>query len=225
MWCIPPKQNAEFVAKMEDVLAVYAREYDPDYPVVCMDEKPFQLLGERYEPIPMSESNHKKKIDCEYERNGTSSIFMFTEPLAGWRHALAFPRRTREEWAQQIKWLLDNQYPNVKKVVLVMDNLNTHEIASLYKFFPPDEAFRLSQRLEIHYTPKHGSWLNIAEIELSALSIQCLASRRIPTITQLNEELSAWHTNRNTAQKGVDWQFTTDDSRIKLKHLYPIVKL
>jgi hypothetical protein len=225
MWCIPPAQNAEFVAKMEDVLAVYTRAYDADFPVVCMDEKPFQLLGERYEPIPMSKNNHKKKYDCEYERKGTSSIFMFTEPLGGWRHTLAFPRRTREEWAGQIKWLLDEQYPDAKKVVLVMDNLNTHEIASLYNFFPPDEAFRLSRRLEIHYTPKHGSWLNIAEIELSALTTQCLAKRRIPTLTELNHELCAWHTNRNAAQKGVDWQFNTHDARIKLKHLYPAVKL
>ena len=225
MWCIPPEQNADFVAHMEDVLAVYARPQDVDFPVVCMDEKPFQLLDERYEPIPMSKNNHKKKYDCEYERKGTCSIFMFTEPLGGWRHALAFPRRTRKEWAEQIKWLLNEQYPHAKKVVLVMDNLNTHEIASLYKFFPPDEAFRLSQRLEIHYTPKHGSWLNIAELELSALTIQCLVNKRIPAITELNEQLSAWHTNRNTSQKGVDWQFTTDDARIKLKHLYPVVKI
>jgi len=224
MWCIPPEQNADFVAHMEDVLAVYAREYDADYPVACMDEKPFQLLGERYEPIAMSKDNHKKKYDCEYDRKGTGSIFMFTEPLGGWRHAVALERRTREEWAGQIKWLLDERYPKAKKVVLVMDNLNTHEIASLYKFFPPDEAFRLSQRLEIHYTPKHGSWLNIAEIELSALSIQCLAKRRISSIEDLNEELFAWHTNRNASQKGVDWQFTADDARIKLKHLYPVVR-
>jgi len=225
MWCIPPKQNADFVAHMEDVLAVYAREYDADFPVVCMDEKPFQLLGERHEPIAMSTDNHRKKYDCEYERKGSGSIFMFTEPLGGWRHALAFPHRTREEWAGQIKWLLDEQYPTAKKVVLVMDNLNTHEIASLYKFFSPNEAFRLSQRLEIHYTPKHGSWLNVAEIELSALTIQCLAKRRIPSIEKLNEELFAWHTNRNSSQQGVDWHFTTDDARITLKRLYPIVKI
>ena len=150
---------------------------------------------------------------------------MFAEPLGAWRHALAFPRRTREEWALQIKWLLDEQYPEAKKVVLVMDNLNTHDIASLYKFFLPDVAFRLSQRLEIHYTPKHGSWLNVAEIELSALTIQCLAKRRIPSIEELNEELYAWHSNRNASQKGVDWHFTTADARINLKHLYPVVKI
>jgi hypothetical protein len=224
MWCIPPKQNAEFVSRMEDVLAVYSRTYDGNYPVVCMDEKPFQLLDERYSPIPMSKTNHKLKYDCEYERKGTCSIFIFTEPLAGWRHALAYPQRTRKEWASQIKWLLDEQYPGAEKVVLVMDNLNTHSTASLYEVFPPEEAFRLSQRLEIHYTPKHGSWLNIAELELSAMTIQCLAKRRIPTIESLNTELLAWHTNRNLSQKSVDWQFTSSDARIKLKHIYPIVK-
>ena len=135
MWCIPPKQNAEFVARMEDILAVYARGYDADYPVVCMDEKPFQLLDERYQPIPMSENNHKLKYDCEYERKGTCSIFIFTETLAGWRHAFALPQRKRADWANQIKWLLDKQYPDAKKLVLVMDNLNTHSITSLYDVY------------------------------------------------------------------------------------------
>jgi len=207
---------------MEDVLAVYERSYDEDCPVVCMDEKPFQLVNERYEPIPMSENNHTKKTDYEYDRMGSCSIFMFTEPLAGWRHAMALPQRTCEDWAEQVKWLLDEQYPNEKKVTLVMDNLNTHSTASLYKRFSPDEAFRLSQRLDIHYTPKHGSWLNIAEVELSALSTQCLSNRRIPTIDELNCELSAWHISRNASQKGVDWQFTASDARIKLKRLYPV---
>ena len=224
MWCIPKKQNAEFVAKMEDVLAVYAREYNEDYPVVCMDEKPFQLLDNRYEPIAMSTTNSKMKYDCEYERKGTCSIFMFTEPLAGWRYTEALPQRTKTDWANQMKRLLDEDYPNAKKVVFVMDNLNTHGIHSFYDTFSPEEAFRLSQRLEIHYTPKHGSWLNIAELELSALSIQCLGKNRIPSIVQLNKNLAAWHTTRNLKQKGVDWQFSTEDSRIKLKSLYPIVK-
>jgi len=225
MWCIPPKQNAEFVANMEGVLAVYARQYNKDYPVVCMDEKPFQLLDERYTPIPMSKTNHKLKYDCEYERKGTCSIFIFTEPLAGWRSAMALPQRTKIDWANQIKWLLDEQYPCAHKVVLVMDNLNTHKIASLYDAFPPAEAFRLAQRLEIHYTPKHGSWLNIAELELSALSIQCLADRRIPSVEFLNAELHSWHITRNTAQKGVDWHFTSSDARTKLKHIYPVVNI
>ena len=225
MWCIPPEQNAEFVARMEDVLAVYSRKYDGNYPIVCMDEKPFQLLDERYVPIPMSKNNHKLKYDCAYERKGTCSIFLFTEALAGWRHAYALPQRTRKDWADQIKWLLDEQYPEAKKVVLVMDNLNTHGIHSFYGTFPPEEAFRLSQRLEIHYTPKHGSWLNIAEIELSALTIQCLAKRRISSIEKLNQELSAWHTTRNASQKSVAWHFTAPDARIKLLRLYPVIKI
>ena len=225
MWCIPPKQNAEFVAHMEDVLSVYARPYDEKHPVVCMDEKPYQLLGEEYEPIEMSETNHTKKYDCEYSRKGTCSIFMFTEPLAGWREAHALPQRRAEDWANQLKWLADEVYSEAEKIVLVMDNLNTHTVASFYKFFTPEEAFRLSQKLEIHYTPKHGSWLDIAEIELSAMSLQCLADRRIPTIQELNTQLSAWHTNRNTNQKGVSWQFTTDNARVKLKHLYPEIKM
>jgi hypothetical protein len=222
MWCIPPKQNAEFVSHMEDVLAVYTRPYNPKYPVVCMDEKPFQLLDDIFSPISMSKTNHKEKFDCEYARKGSCTIFMFTEPLGGWRSSVALPERTSQDWAEQIKWL-DEQYPHSEKIVLLMDNLNTHNISSLYKVFPPEEAFRLSQRFEIHYTPKHGSWLNIAEIELSALTIQCLAERRIPSIDDLNKELSAWHTRRNLSQKGVDWQFTTSDARVKLKYLYPIV--
>ena len=149
---------------------------------------------------------------------------MYTEPLAGWRHTFALPQRKKQDWANQMKWLLDEQYPDAKKVVLVMDNLNTHGLHSFYDTFPPQEAFRLAQRLEIHYTPKHGSWLNIAENELSALSIQCLGQERIPSIEKLNTELSAWHTKRNTSQKGVNWQFTAVDARIKLHHLYPIVK-
>lgn len=225
MWCIPPKQNAEFVARMEDVITVYAREYNEEFPVVCMDEKPFQLLDERYEPIPMNKTNHKLKYDCEYEKRGTCSIFMFTEPLAGWRHAYALPQRTKKDWAIQMKWLLDEFYQSKQKVVLVMDNLNTHGIHSFYDTFEPDEAFRLAQRLEIHYTPKHGSWLNIAETELSVLSIQCLTDRRIPSIDFLNNELYAWHSSRNSSQKGVDWHFTTFDARNKLKRLYPNVKI
>jgi len=209
---------------MEDVLTVYARPYDEEYPVICMDEKPFQLVGERSEPIKMSEDNHTEKYDCEYDRKGSCSIFMFTEPLAGWRRCFALHQRTSEDWAEQIKWLLGVQYPTEKKVVLVMDNLNTHNISSLYKVFPPEEAFRLSQRLEIHYTPKHGSWLNIAENELSALSLQCLGKRRIPCLESLNSELDAWSVNRNSTQRGVDWHFTAADARVKLKRLYPYVK-
>ena len=221
-WCIPPEQNAAFVATMEDVLEVYSRPYDPARPVICMDEKPYQLLGEVREPIPAKQGK-VEKIDNEYEREGTCSIFIFTEPLAGWRYAEAFERRTKIDWAHRVKWVLDSQYPDAEKVVLVMDNLNTHVISSFYEAFPPDEAFRLAQRLEIHYTPKHGSWLDIAEIELSALATQCLGTRRIQSIESLNKELAAWETRRNAGQKGVDWHFTTDDARIKLKRLYPII--
>ena len=166
MWCIPPKQNAEFVAHMEDVLEVYSRPYNEKRPVVCMDEKPFQLLDEMFLPIPMGEKNHIKKYDCEYVRKGSCSIFMFTEPLGQWREAHALPHRTCEDWARQMKWLIDEVYSDAEKIVLVMDNLNTHTTASFYKVFSPEEAFRLTQKLEIHYTPKHGSWLDIAEIEL-----------------------------------------------------------
>ena len=225
MWCIPPKQNAEFVAHMEDVLSVYARPYDAKNPVICMDEKPYQLLDEEIEPIKMSETNHTRKYDCEYTRKGTCSIFMFTEPLGSWREAHALPQRRAEDWAIQMKWLIDEAYPDVDKIVLVMDNLNTHTIASFYKYFTPEEAFRLSQKLEIHYTPKHGSWLDIAEIELSALSLQGLRDKRIPTISALNMILSAWFCDRNSKQKGASWHFNTSDSRTMLKHLYPDVVL
>lgn len=224
MWCIPPKQNAEFVAHMEDVLEVYSRPFDQKRPVICMDEKPFQLLDEYLEPISMGKDNHSEKYDCEYVRKGSCAIFMFTEPLGGWREAHAYPRRTACDWALQLKWLVDEPYADADKIVLVMDNLNTHTTASLYKAFPPEEAYRIAQKLEIHYTPKHGSWLDMAEIELSALTVQCLLNVRIPTIEDLNKILSAWSQKRNFAQKGVSWHFTTDDARIKLSHLYPEIK-
>ena len=207
---------------MEDVLEVYSRPYDPAMPVICMDEKPYQLLGEVREPIPVVPGS-VEKVDSEYKREGTCSIFIFTEPLGSWRYVEAFERRTKQDWAHRVKWVLDNQYPDAVKVVLVMDNLNTHVISSLYETFPPEEAFRLAQRLEIHYTPKHGSWLDIAEIELSALAVQCLGTRRIPSIDTLNKELHAWETKRNAAQKGVDWHFTTADARTKLKRIYPVI--
>jgi len=207
---------------MEDVLAIYACPYDKKRPVVCMDEKPYQLLSHSAKPLPM-EPGKPWRIDYEYIKIGICSIFIFTEPLAGWRYAEAFPQRTKKDWAHRIQWLLNEQYPDVDKVVLVMDNLNTHSISSLYETFPPEEAFRLAQRLEIHYTPVHGSWLNIAEIELSSMAAQCLGQRRIPGIKSLNQELSAWHTQRNVSQKGVDWQFKTKDARIKLKSLYPLI--
>ena len=207
---------------MEDVLEVYTLPYDPEIPVVCMDEKPYQLLADAREPLPVKPGS-TEKVDNEYVREGTCSIFMFTEPLGGWRHSEALPRRTKKDWAHMVKWLLDEQYPHTKKVRLVNDNLNTHTISSLYEAFPPAEALRLARRLEMHFTPKHGSWLNIAEIELSAMAAQCLGKRRIPSIQELNRNLLAWHSDRNKTQIGVDWHFTTEDARIKLKRLYPLV--
>jgi hypothetical protein len=207
---------------MEDILAVYARPYDPKRPVVCMDEKPYQKLDHAREPLPMRPGSIEK-VDSEYVRNGTCSIFMFNEPLAGWREAEALPRRTKVDWAHKVKWLLDEKYPDAEVVVLVEDNLNTHNTSSLYEAFPPEEAFRLAQRLELHYTPKHGSWLNMAECELSALTAQCLGDRRIADIDTLNAELAAWYLRRNQTQKGIDWQFTADDARVKLKRLYPVI--
>jgi hypothetical protein len=207
---------------MEDVLDLYQQPFDEAFPVICMDEKPYQLLDESRESIPMKPGKPQRQ-DGEYIRNGTCSIFIFTEPLAGWRHVTACDRRTRVDWANQIRELLEIYYPNTPKIRLVMDNLNTHSITSLYEAFPPEIARNLAKRLEIHYTPKHGSWLNIAEIELSVLSGQCL-NRRIATIDSLRVELLAWEAARNKKQKGVDWQFTTDTARIKLKRLYPQIK-
>jgi hypothetical protein len=207
---------------MEDVLEVYSRPYNPAKPVICMDEKPYHLLGDVREAIPIK-PGEREKVDSEYKREGTCSIFIFTEPLAGWRYAEAFEHRTKKDWAHRVKWVLGSRYPDAEKVVLVMDNLNTHVISSFYETFPAEEAFRLSQRVEIHYTPKHGSWLDIAEIELSALATQCLGNRRISSIEALNRELIAWEIKRNTNQRGVDWHFTTDDARAKLKRLYPII--
>jgi len=204
---------------MEDVLAVYARPYDPAQPVVCMDEKPYQLLGHVRAPIP-ARPGHDLKIDSEYIRCGTCSIFCWVEPLAGWRRVDAQPHRTKIDWAGQVRRLLNADYPGARTVVLVMDILNTHGIGSLYEAFEPAEAFALAQRLEIHHTPRHGSWLNIAEIELSALTRQCL-DRRINDLDELNTELTAWQHATNTAQRQVDWHLTTDDARIKLRHLYP----
>jgi hypothetical protein len=204
---------------MEDILAVYHRPYDPAFPVVCMDEKPYQFLDHTRDPIPAAPGRDLKE-DSEYVRHGTCSIFCWVEPLGGWRRVDAQPRRTKIDWAKQVERLLSVDYPEAEKVVLVMDNLNTHTIGSLYEAFDPARAFALAQRLEIHHTPKHGSWLNIAEIELSALSRQCL-DRRINDLDTLNTELAAWQHAINTEQRPVRWQFTTDDARVKLRHLYP----
>nr|WP_246281464.1 IS630 family transposase [Saccharibacillus qingshengii] len=220
-WSIPPKQNAAFVAAMEDVLDVYARAYNAECPVICMDEKPMQLLHEVREPLPM-EPGKPERYDNEYKRNGTCSLFVFTEPLVGWRQMSARPRRTGIDFAEEVRTLLEGRYAHVPKIVLVMDNLNTHSIASLYAAFDPETANRLAKRIEIHHTPKHGSWLNVAEIELSVLSKQCLKSR-MPDLDTLQREVKAWEHKRNAEQKGVSWHFTTDDARTRLKHLYPVV--
>jgi DDE superfamily endonuclease len=204
---------------MEDVLAVYARPYEPAFPVVCMDEKPYQLLDHARDPIPAAPGSDLKE-DCEYVRGGTCSIFVWVEPLAGRRRVLARPRRTRIDWAHEVDQLLTCDYPHSEKVTLVMDNLNTHAIASLYEAFDPARARALAERLEIHHTPKHGSWLNIAEIELAALTRQCL-DRRIADIETLNTELTAWQNATNADQRQVNWHFTASDARTRLRRLYP----
>lgn len=206
---------------MEDVLDVYELPYDPTRPVVCMDEKPYQLLGDAREPLPMRPGD-TQKIDSEYVRNGTCSIFAFIEPLGGKHHVSVREHRTATDWAEEIRYLADEMYPDAEKIILVMDNLNTHKPASLYKAFPPEVARRILRRLEIHYTPKHGSWLDIAEIELNVMTRQCL-DRRIDSITDLRLELEAWENERNKNQATVNWQFRTADARIKLSSLYPVL--
>ena len=204
---------------MEDVLEVYSRPYDANFPVVCMDESSIQLIGEVSDPIPAA-PGHPELVDDEYVRKGVASIFLEVEPLGGKRQVKITERRTRQDWAFFVREMLEERYPDAEKVVLVMDNLNTHSIASLYATFPPEEAQKLAGRLELHFTPKHGSWLNISEIELSVLKRQCLAGR-IDCIEKMRKKVAAWNTDRNNRQTKVDWQFRTDDARIKLKRLYP----
>jgi len=204
---------------MEDVLDVYQKPYDPKFPLVCMDESNKQLIGEVHDPIAVA-PGHGQIIDHEYVRNGVAEIFLEVEPLTGRRHVAITEHRTRKDWAVFIKGMLDDRYPDATKVCLVMDNLNTHDTASLYETFEPAEAHRLARRLDIHYTPVHGSWLNIAEIELSALSTQCL-DRRIPDIDLMRKEVAAWELDRNNSVATINWRFTTKDARIKLKRLYP----
>jgi hypothetical protein len=222
-WCIPPKADAAFVCQMEDILDVYKRAYDPKRPQICMDEMPKQLLGEKYEPLP-GKPGQLEKQDYEYERHGNANIFMLFEPLAGKRFIETHSHRGSVDWAHVMKVLSDVLYPDAEVIVLVMDNLNTHKLASFYQAFEPEEAHRLSRRFEIHYTPKHGSWLNMAEIELSALVRQCL-NRRIPDQDMLDAEAQAWTKERNQQVVKVDWRFTTADARIKLKHLYPKIQV
>ena len=219
---IPPQQDAAFVAHMEDILDLYQRPYCAEEPLVCMDERPIQLIKETRRPLP-ARPGQPPRYDYEYERNGSASLFLFTEPLAGWRRVAVRARRTALDWAAEIEHLLEEVYPQARKVILICDQLNTHTTASLYKAFAPAKARRLSKRLQIHYTPKHGSWLNIAEVELAALSRQCL-DRRIPDRATLERQTQAWFSERNASQKGVDWRFTTADARIRLKHLYPQIE-
>ena len=206
---------------MEDVLDVYQRPYDPNHPVVCMDESSKQHLKEVRIPLPLKPGT-PERFDTEYERNGTSNIFIFFEPLRGKRHIDVTPSRTSLDWAYQIKDLVEVKYPQATTITLVLDNLNTHVGGSLYKAFPPEEAQRLLQKLEIHYTPKHGSWLNMAEIELSILGRQCL-NRRIPDPSTMRKSVQAWEQERNNYSKPMEWRFTTADARIKLKKLYPTI--
>lgn len=218
-WVIPSGDNSEFVAHMEGVLDVYKRPYDEKNPVVCMDESPKHLIGETRRAIPM-EKGKAKRIDYEYVRKGSCNIFMVNEPLAGKRWVRVTQRRTKNHWAELIKEIADIHYPDADKITLVMDNLNTHTPGSLYQRFEPKEAKRLWDRFEFVYTPKHGSWLNMAEIELSVLTNQCL-NRRIDNIEEVAKQTKAWQAYRNNKNATIDWQFTTKDARIKLKRLYP----
>lgn len=216
---IPPEQNGDFVWRMEDVLEVYTRPYDPRRPVICMDEVSKQVLCEVREPLPMRPGQVRRE-DYEYLRGGVLNLFLFCEPLRGWRQVTVTDHRTKQDWAEQIEHLVDVAYPKAERIVLIMDNLNTHTPAALYERFSPAKARRLVGKLEIHHTPKHGSWLNMAEIELSVLSRQCL-HRRVPDRTFLEAEVAAWVVERNAQGAPIDWRFTTDDARIKLHRLYP----
>jgi hypothetical protein len=219
-WVIPPEASSEFVASMEEVLDTYAQPYNSRLPVVCMDEQPVQLLKETRVPIAATKQ-HPRRVDYEYERAGTASIFMFCEPLSGWREVHVRPQRTKVDWAREVAELLRTRYAHAEKVLLVCDNLNTHTKGAFYEAFPPAQARALLRRLEFRYTPKHGSWLNIAENELSSLTRQCLKGRRLGDLELLRSETTAWHEASNKKQRGVDWQFKIDDARRKLKSLYP----
>ena len=222
-WVLPPKHSAAFVANMEDVLDVYARPYDPARPLVGVDEGGKQLIGDVREPLPVRPGTPARQ-DAEYVRGGVANLFMAFEPLAGTRHVEVTERKTSVDFARFLRTLSDERYPAAERIVLVCDNLSTHSPAALYEAFEPAEARRLAQRFEWHYTPKHGSWLNVAEMELSALARQCL-DRRIPDAATLRREVAAWERERNAATVKVDWQFTAADARVKLKKLYPTIQL
>lgn len=223
-WVIPPEADVEFVAHMEEVLDTYEKPYNPDCPVICMDEQPVQLIKETRPPIAGT-LEHPRRVDYEYERAGTASIFMFTEPLSGWREATARERKTKVDWAIEVARLLEGRYAACPRITLVCDNLNTHTKGAFYEAFEPERARALVRRIEFCHTPKHGSWLNIAENELSSLTGQCLANRRIGDIATLQDEIAAWSTDVNSTQRGVDWHMKIDDARCKLKSVYPKIKL
>ena len=223
MWCIPAEQDGAFVARMEQVLEVYARPYEARFPVVCMDEQPFQLLSERRRPVSLG-GRRGRLVDYEYVREGSCTVWMFVDPLGCWREVRVTPRRTAVEWAEQIRALVDApRYAEAERIVLVCDNLNPHDVGSLSTAFEPSEATRLMDRLEWVYTPKHGSWLNVAELELSVLTRQSL-SERLGSEEAVAERARPWAQERNRKQIGVDWPFTTQDARTKLKRLYPNIK-
>jgi hypothetical protein len=222
-WVIPPEQDAEFVACMEEVLETYAEAYDPKHPVLCMDEQPVQLLKETRVPIAATKG-HGKRVDYEYERNGTASIFMFAEPLSGFRQATARPRRTKVDWAIEVAQMLDTRYADCEYVTLVCDNLNTHTKGAFYEAFAPGVARAYLRRIRFCYTPKHGSWLNVAECELSCLTSQCLSGRRIGEVVELHDETGTWSDMPTAKQRGVDWKFRIGDARVMLKRLYPKIK-
>lgn len=222
-WVIPPDCDAEFVASMEDVLETYEKPYDPTHPVLCMDEQPVQLVKDVKIPIEAT-TDHPRRVDYEYERAGVANIFMFTEPLAGWREAFARATKTKADWALLMAELLEGRYAECEQVTLVCDNLNTHTRGAFYEVFEPSRARALVKRINWCYTPKHGSWLNIAENELSSITRQCIGGRRIGTIDELAREIAAWSTDINSKQRGVDWQMKVDDARFKLKSVYPNIR-
>jgi hypothetical protein len=223
-WAIPPEADGEFAAHMEKVLDVYEKPYDSAQPVLCMDEQPVQLIKETRKPIAAT-VKHARRVDYEYERAGTASIFMFTEPLRGWREATARESRTKFDWAQEVARLMEGRYRQCAKITLVCDNLNTHTIGAFYEAFSPARARKLVRRIEFRQTPKHGSWLNIAENELSSMTRQCLHGRRLGDLQTLRQEISAWFTDVNKTQRGVDWQMKISDARYKLKSVYPKIRL
>lgn len=224
MWCIPPEQDAAFVAAMEQVLTVYRRPYDPRFPVVNMDEQPIQLISHSRAPLAMR-CGDTTKVDYEYVREGMCNAFLFVEPLGGWRDVYVSPTKKAVDWARYVRQLVDHpRFAKAERITLVCDNLNTHQFSSLYATFPAEEAYRLMNKLELVFTPKHGSWLNMAEPELSVMTRQCFADR-VGSQAEAERRITAWTSDRNARQTGIDWQFTTEDARIKLNRLYPKIEL